>query len=216
MTTIKPMALAAAAALSFAGAAQAQSFEPKAAGRVMLNVRASVVAPTGDDAITTLGGAATGLSAKVSDDVMPTIGVSWFFTDHLALEVIAGTTKHTVKAVGGGTNVKVKETWVLPPVVSLQYHFAPQSRFSPYVGAGVNYMVFWGGKDRNGFQLDVKDGWGASLQAGADYALTGPWSANLDVKKVFFDTPATDAANGLKTKVKLDPWVVSAGLGYRF
>ena len=216
MTTIRTMALAGAAALAFAGAAQAQSFEPKAAGHVMLNVRATVVAPSGSDALTTLGGAATGLKAKVSDDVMPTIGVSYFFTDNIAVEVIAGTTKHTIRAVGGTTNVKVKETWVLPPVVSLQYHFSPQARFSPYVGAGVNYMIFYGGKDRNGFQFDVKDGWGAALQAGADYALTGPWSANVDVKKVFFDTRATDTATGLTSKVKLDPWVVSAGVGYRF
>lgn len=216
MTTIRTLAFAGAAMLACAGAAQAQSFQPKAAGHVMLNVRASVVAPAADDALTTLDGAATSLKAKVSDDVMPTVGVSYFFTDNLAVEVIAGTTRHTIKAVGGATSVTVKETWVLPPVVSLQYHFAPQARFSPYVGAGVNYMVFYGGKNRNGFQLDVKDGWGPALQAGGDYALSGPWSANLDVKKVFFDTRATDRVNGLTSKVRLDPWVVPAGVGYRF
>lgn len=214
--TIRTMALAAAAAVTFAGAAQAETFSPKAAGRILLNVRASVVAPDGDSALTTLAGAPTGLTAKVGDDLMPTLGLSYFFTDHLAVEVIAGTTRHTVKAVGGGTDVKVKETWVLPPVVSLQYHFAPEARFSPYVGAGVNYMLFYGGKDRNGFDFEIKNGWGAALQAGADYALQGPWSANVDVKKVFFDTSAIDASAGLKTKVKLDPWVVSAGAGYRF
>jgi outer membrane protein len=36
------------------------------------------------------------------------------------------------------------------------------------------------------------------------------------VKKIFFDTKATDTTNGVKSKVKLDPWVVSAGVGYRF
>ena len=53
-------------------------------------------------------------------------------------------------------------------------------------------------------------------QAGADYAIAGPWSANLDVKKVFFDTTATDSVAGLRSKVKLNPWVISAGVGYRF
>ncbi len=96
---------------------------------------------------------------------MPTIGLSYFFTDNLAVEIIAGTTQHTVKAVGLGTNVKVKETWVLPPTATLQYHIAPSSKISPYVGAGVNYMFFYGGSDKNGFSLRIKDGFGLAIQS---------------------------------------------------
>lgn len=214
--TTTTMALAAATVLALAGAAQAQTFEPKAAGHIMLNVRVTDVAPDAGDKITTLAGADTGLKAKVSDSVMPTIGLTYFFTDHVGAELVLGTTKHTVKAVGGTTDVKVKDTWVLPPVLVLQYHFMPKARFSPYVGAGVNYMIFYGDKDRNGFHLKLKDGWGEALQLGADYAIQGRWSANVDVKKIYFDTRATDAVNGVKSKVNLDPWVVSAGVGYRF
>ncbi|MET0274013.1 MAG: OmpW family outer membrane protein [Phenylobacterium sp.] len=214
MTKIRLALIASAVAL--AGAAQAEDFQPKAAGVRLLNVRLTEVAPDAGDKITTLAGAATGLKAEVSDDVMPTIGLSYFLTDHIAIEVIAGTTKHTVRAVGPGLDVKVKETWVLPPVVSAQYHFAPAARVSPYVGAGVNYMLFYNDSDKNGFQLKLKDGFGLALQAGADVALSGPWSANLDVKKVFFDTTATDTRNGVKSKVNLDPWVLSAGVGYKF
>ena len=147
---------------------------------------------------------------------MPTLGLTYFLTDNLAIEAIAGTTQHEVKAVGPGTDVKVHETWVLPPVVSLQYHFAPQAKVSPYVGAGINYMIFYGGEDENGFKVDIDDGFGYALQAGVDVALQGPWSANLDVKKVFFETDASINGGALKSKVKLDPWVVSAGFGYKF
>ena len=49
-----------------------------------------------------------------------------------------------------------------------------------------------------------------------DVALKDRWSANLDVKKVFFETDASVNNGALKTKVKLDPWVVSAGVGYKF
>ena len=56
----------------------------------------------------------------------------------------------------------------------------------------------------------------AALQAGVDVALQGPWSANLDVKKMFFETDASINGGALKSKVKLDPWVVSAGFGYKF
>lgn len=208
--------LAAGLALTLAGAAQAQEFQPKSAGTTMLNVRVTSVDPEAGDPITTLAGAATGLRAEVNADVMPTIGLSYFFTDNVAVEVIAGTTKHTVTAKGPATDLKVKETWVLPPVVSLQYHFAPAAKVSPYVGAGVNYMIFYNGSDKNNFDLDIDNGFGFALQAGVDVAVSGPWSANLDVKKVFFETDATDNRNGVKSKVKLDPWVVSAGFGYKF
>jgi len=32
---------------------------------------------------------------------------------------------------------------VLPPTVTLQYHFMPQSRFSPYVGVGMTVAFFY-------------------------------------------------------------------------
>ena len=208
----------AVAIFAFVGAAQAQDQAPtpKHKGLVMLNVRATDVAPTGSDPILTAAGAASGLSAKVGDSWAPTIGLSYFLTDNVAVEVIAGTTRHTVSAVGPATNVQVHKTWVLPPVVTLQYHFAPAARFSPYVGAGVNYMLFYSGTDLNGFKVDLGNGFGAALQAGADIALTGPWSLNLDAKKVFFKTDASINGGALKSKVGLNPWVLSAGIGYKF
>lgn len=212
----KIFAAAAVAALAVAGAAQAEDFAPKGKGDIVLNVRITDVAPQGTDPITTLAGGATTLRADATYDVMPTIGLTYFFTDNIAVEAIAGTTNHSVKAKGPGVDLKIKETWVLPPIVTLQYHFAPQSRVSPYVGAGVNYMLFYSGEDKNGFALKIKDGFGTALQAGVDVALQGKWALNLDAKKVFFDTKAVDKINGVKTKVTLDPWVLSAGIGYRF
>lgn len=207
---------AAVTALAAAGAAQAQDFQPKAKGGVVLNVRITDVAPTGSDPITTLAGASTGLRADVDYDVMPTIDVTYFLSDNLAVEAIAGTTQHTVRAKGPATDIKVKDTWVLPPVVTLQYHFAPAARVSPYVGAGVNYMLFYGGDDKNGFHVKLDDGFGAALQAGVDIATRERWTVNLDAKKIFFETDAVDRVSGIKSKVTLNPWVLSAGVGYRF
>jgi len=210
------LALAGVAALASAAAAHAEDFTPKAAGMVVLDVRLSDVVPADKDNLTTLAGAATGLKTKTNDSVMPTLGVTYFFTPNWAVEAIAGTTHHTVKAVGGATNVEVKDTWVLPPVVALQYHFMPAAKVSPYVGAGVNYMLFYSGKDKNGFQFKVDNGFGEALQAGVDVAMTGRWTLNADLKKVFFQTKATDTKNGVKSTINLDPWVASVGVGYRF
>lgn len=215
MTAIR-YALAGVAALALAGTAQAQEFQPKEKGLLMLNVRATGVMTDADDPILTAAGAATGLNVNVKDDVMPTIGLTYFLTDNVAVEVIAGTTRHEIRAEGPGVDVEVHKTWVLPPVVSLQYHFAPAAKVSPYVGAGVNYMIFYSGEDQNGFDVELDNGFGLALQVGVDVALQGPWSANLDVKKVFFETDANINNGALKSDVKLDPWVVSAGFGYKF
>jgi len=219
MTTSKTLALALLAGLATVTAAHAEDQTapaPKAKGDIVLNVRVTGVLPDAGDPILTAAGAATGLRAEVKDDYKPTIGLSYFLSDKLAVEVIAGTTQHTVKAVGGTTNVEVHKTWVLPPVVSLQYHPFPDAKFSPYVGAGLNYMLFYGSKDKNGFKVKLDDGFGYALQVGADVPLTARYNLNVDVKKVWFDTDASINGGALKSKVKLDPLVASVGLGYRF
>ncbi|HUO22510.1 MAG TPA: OmpW family outer membrane protein [Caulobacteraceae bacterium] len=215
---MKTLLLAASAALAMTAAttAQADDFQPEQAGHWMLNVRVTDVAPAANSSINTAAGAASGLKVQVSQSVVPTLGLNYFFTNNLAIEIIAGASDHTIKAQGPGTNVAVHDTWVLPPVVALQYHFLPDQRISPYVGAGVNYMIFFAGQDKYGFKVKVPDGFGGAVQGGVDVALSGRWSANVDVKKVFFRTDASINNGTLKSTVNLDPLVVSAGLGYRF
>lgn len=210
------LALAAVLALGAAGAAQAQEFEPKQQGTFMVNTRLTVVAPDEDAPILTAAGADSGLDAAVDEDWKPTLGLTYFLTDHVAAELILGTTNHEIRAQGGATDVAVHETWVLPPTLSVQYHFAPTQRVSPYVGAGINYMLFYSGEDKNGFTVDLDDGFGYALQAGVDIALHDKWSLNADVKKIFFETDASINGGALKSNVELDPWVVSVGFGYKF
>lgn len=217
--TLKTLALAAVAFSAFAGAAEAQTTTawtaPKA-GDWLVTGRVTNVSSSTDAAITTAAGAASGLHVDVGDSTMPTLGFTYFITDHWAVEGILGTTKHEIRAQGGATDIAVHETWVLPPVVTLQYRPLTSGRFSPYVGAGVNAMIFYGGDDRNGFKVDLEDSLGLAAQAGADIGLTGPWSLNLDVKKVWVSTDASINAGALKSDVDLDPWVVSIGVARKF
>lgn len=189
---------------------------PKKAGQIVVAARLTTVAPSEKGDIVTAGGAATGLHVDADNSTVPTLGFSYFFTDHVAVEAILGTSKHTIKAVGPSTDIEVHDTWVLPPVIALQYHFNPAGKVSPYVGAGVNFMDWYSGKDKNGFTVRLKNGGGTALQAGVDIALKGRWALNVDVKKVFYKTDATINGGALTSKVKLDPTVASVGLAYRF
>lgn len=215
---MKPLlsAAAALAVLAAAGAAQAQDFTPKHAGMWVVDARATGVIPDESGDIVTAGGVDTGLDVAIGDSWVPTLGITYFATDNVAVDVTLGTSHHDISAAGPGPDIKVHDTWVIPPVVTLQYHFQPQARFSPYVGAGINAMIFYNGDDRNGFTVDLDDGVGAAVQVGADYALQGPWTLNLDVKKVWFDTDASINGGALRSDVSIDPWVVSIGFGRRF
>lgn len=212
----KTLALAALAACAFTTAANAQDWTPPKAGDWLIAGRISNVSSSTDAGVQTAAGADTGLNVEVGDSTMPTLGFTYFLTDHWAIEGILGTTKHEIRAQGPGTDVAVHETWVLPPVVTIQYRPLTEGRFSPYVGAGINAMLFYSGDDRNGFQVDLDDGVGLAAQVGADIGLTGPWSLNVDVKKVWFNTDADINAGALKSDVDLDPWVVSLGFARKF
>lgn len=207
-------ATAAALALAVPGLAGAQSAPAK--GDLIVTARVTSVSSKADNAITTSAGAATGLNVDVGADVMPTLGFTYFLTDKLAVEAILGATQHEIRAQGGATDVAVHKTWVLPPVVTLQYRPISSGAFSPYVGAGVNAMVFFSGKDKNGFKVDLDNALGLALQAGADVGINEQWTLNADVKKVFVKTDAKINGGALKSKVELDPWVVSVGLGRKF
>lgn len=212
---VAAMTLATGAA-SGAAAQTANDWQVARKGDWIVTGRITDVSSRADDSIFTAAGVDTGLNVDVGHDIMPTLGFTYFLTDNISVEAILGATQHQIRAQGGATDVAVHETWVLPPVVTLQYRPMPEARVSPYVGAGINFMLFFDGEDQNGFTVDLEDGFGYALQAGADIAVTGPWTVNLDVKKVWFDTEATINGGALTSDVALDPWVVSVGVGRKF
>jgi len=213
--------IAAAALASFAvvagqASAEDSDFTPKAKGRWVVDLRGTYAAPATDKNAIRKGGEPTGLDAKVSDSVVPTLGLTYFLTDHVAVEAIAGVTRHAVRAVGPGTDVDVYKTWLLPPTVTAQYHFMPKARFSPYLGTGPSAMLFFSGSNKNNFTTKLPSGMGWAAQAGADYALKGHWSLNVDLKKVWYEADAKIDGGALTSRVNLDPWIASVGVGYRF
>jgi outer membrane protein len=185
------------------------------AGTILLRVRAIGIIPqTTSSSISVIGGGVNATSSAA-----PEIDLSYFFTDHIAIEGIAATTHHYISA--GNTaigHVDLGSVWVLPPTVTLQYHFMPESRFSPYLGVGLTAGFFYDSKP-NGptiTKVGYSDALGPAIQAGIDYHIAGPWSANLDVKQIFLNTDARINGGAIVAKTALDPTVVGAGIGYRF
>lgn len=178
--------------------------------RFQIRARALGVVPQ-EDSDVNIGG-----EAHVGNALTPELDLTYFITDHIGVEAIAGTAQHKLTYTG---DVDIGDTWILPPTVTLQYHFTPDNDFSPYLGAGLNYSYFYGEEDGAGMSnLDVEGGFGFALQAGFDYWLTDNWGLNLDVKKIFLDVDADVNAGTtpVHADVDLDPWLVGAGVSFRF
>ena len=103
--------------------------------------------------------------------------------------------------------------------MTLQYHFDDMGGFKPYVGAGVQYIAFFNEGSNIGGSLDIDNAFGFALQAGVDVSLGDGWYLNADVKKIWLDTELTwtdSVAGTVRADVDIDPWIISAGVGYRF
>lgn len=218
---MKKIILASVAALALtATAASAQEFEAPKAGTIKLDVRATGVIADKDAkhaSVTKIAtGADAGFKATVSDDYVPTIGLEYFFTPDVSAELIAGTSFHNVNIKN---SARLSEEGVLPPTLTAKYHFMSSKRISPYVGAGIGYLWFYSEDGQGAYKVHVKDGFGAVAQVGTDIAAKGKWSYNIDLKKIFIEPKAIVSSGGVaaySTKVKLNPWVASVGVGYKF
>jgi outer membrane protein len=190
----------------------------------MIRGRILGVIPDEDTANWNVGGTSFGsaLDASIDNSIVPELDFTYFFNKNLAVELIAGVTPHSIKGTKGpidGTDVG--DVWLLPPTVTLQYHFDLGNGIKPYIGAGVNYTVFFS-EDANGADgysnLKLDNAFGFAAQAGVDIHLEGNWFLNVDVKKIWLDTElSVDTGLGhATTDVDVDPLIVGVGLGYRF
>jgi len=205
---LSPLALSATAFGPQAYAAPDKSdLAPLAKERFQIRGRVLGVVPDESSSVN-IGG-----DVDVSDSLTAELDFSYFFTDHIAAELIAGTARHELDY--GSSNLG--DVWILPPTVTVQYHFTPDQKFSPYVGAGLNYSIFYGESAGTGFSdLNVDNGVGYALQAGADYWLTPNWGLNFDVKKLWLNVDASLNNGAVTADVDLDPWLIGAGVSYRF
>lgn len=195
-------------------------------GDVLVRVRSIIVAPSersGD-----ILPAFPGEKVSVDNSFAPEIDVTYMASDHLGLELIAATTKHSATGKTGTTGGigRLASTWVLPPTLTAQYHFVPAGKVRPYVGAGINYTLFYSEKPTRQLvaavgptkaKLGSSFGWAA--QAGIDIDLTDRVFLNVDVKYIDIDTTArltTTAAGVQRVRINLDPVVAGVGIGMRF
>ena len=216
-TALGAFALA-TALISTSALADEGSFRTKQAGQFNIRARVLTAIPSDGQSIKNQNGSATtgNLRAYVTSDVEPELDLSYFITDNIAIEGIAGWTRHAVKANPGAIDAGTVR--LLPPTITGQYHFFTKERISPYLGAGWNYTFIFDERGGATNQNKFGNATGPAVQAGVDIAITGGLSLNLDVKKIWWVSGSKFSLNNsaLKGTADLNPLLVGIGVGYRF
>ncbi|WP_312186493.1 OmpW family outer membrane protein [Sphingobacterium sp.] len=195
--------------------------------RWQMRLRGVVVMPTESANINTIGG-----DIDINTKLIPELDFTYFFTKNIAAELILGTTKHKVNTVGsdltaiGGSssnNVDLGSVWLLPPTLTAQYHFLPDGPIKPYVGAGINYTIFYSvnaGPTVKNVKYD--NAFGFATQLGLDIKLSDKYFLNLDAKYILLKTDVNvDGSNlapnlSIPAKVDINPFLLGFGVGMKF
>jgi len=186
----------------------------EAAGKILVRVRGIDVIPVESSEITVING-----EANADNAIVPELDFSYFFTENIGMELILATTKHNVVAEKTDLGVvPLGSIWVLPPTLTLQYHFLPRGQVCPYVGVGLNFTIFYNETLPAATVTDISYGgsFGPAFQGGVDVALNDKWDLNLDLKKVLINTNVEINDNAIHADVDLHPWILGAGFRYHF
>ena len=170
----------------------------------------------------------------VDDGTSLTLSGTYMFTRNWAFDILAAWPfSHDIDAKivdnlppGGSSSLAIGETDHLPPTFSVQYHFIPDGKFQPYVGAGLNYTTFFSTDVDSEFadamgatKLSLDDSFGLALQVGADIELNEDWLINLDFRYINIETDAKisfELSPPLSGTVDINPYVYSISVGRRF
>lgn len=197
-------------------------------GKIQIKVLGTGVLPDGK--ITSVNTDIVGLPAdtqtKANDNYVPTIAIEYFFNDNFSIETICCMTQHDVDAVSGLPGAElVSNAKLIPATLTAKYHF-DLNGVKPYVGAGPAYFLWISDKPGAATlplgvtDTDLSDEFGFALQVGFDVPINDEgFGLTVDAKRYFVDTTARWYAGdtlAIETDHKLDPWVVSAGVSYRF
>lgn len=211
-------------AISLGAATPVMAYE---AGDWLIRGRVINVNPNDDSGNLYIGGISSGTEGvKVDDDTVPELDITYMLSRNWGVELILGYSEHTVTTHKSWSALgDVIDSKVLPPTLTLQYHFLPDASIRPYLGVGVNYTYFFDEEvagsvlDIPGAKVKLDSSWGLAAQAGVDIAINQDWFVNMDVKYIDIDTEAHFSGTPVgsaKITADIDPLVWGIGIGRRF
>lgn len=193
-------------ALGAAGAVQAADHAP-----FLVKVGVADVVPASDNG-TLADGAFT---TDVGNSARPSITFEYLITPNIGVELLAAWPFTNDIRLNGD---KLAAVDVLPPTLSVQYHFLPETGVSPFIGVGVNYTFMFNEDTKgalSGSSLDLDDSWGVAAHFGVDFNVTKSLVITVDGRWIQMENDVKLDGKGIGT-ADINPWVWGLSIGYRF
>ncbi|WP_299567747.1 OmpW family outer membrane protein [uncultured Sulfitobacter sp.] len=160
-----------------------------------------------------------GSEIEITNDTTLSFDVSYFLDSAVAVNFSGGLPASAdLTGANSLAGLPVGETKYGPAILSLQYHFATEASFSPYIGAGIARILFTEERGDAVANFNLKDAWAPALQVGMRYQVSENWFANADIRYTPFETDLSGSLNGapVNGKVSVEPTILNIGFAYRF
>ena len=187
--------------------------------RWQVRFRGVGVVPNESASIGVIGG-----DVSISNALIPELDFTYFLVKNFSANLILGTTRHEVSTINTALgNVDLGKVWLLPPTLTFAYHMPVSAQVQPYVGAGVNYTIFYGVKNGPAIaHTSYKNAFAPAAQLGVDFDISKKLFLNFDVKKLWLNTdarittvPSVAGGATVVADTKIDPWLCSFGVGIK-
>ncbi len=145
-----------------------------------------------------------------------------FWGNSLSTEISATALSHDGRIkLSGVTFTDLGSLDIVPVVATAQWHFARRGRVSPYVGAGVAYVMADDLESENldaigvgKVEVESQVTWAA--QAGLNIALGSRFAIGIDAKYIPYTPDAAPPGDPDKLELDLNPVIFSAGFKLRW
>jgi outer membrane protein len=178
----------------------------------------------------------TGAHAGTSDAA--SFSVEYHITDNFGAALLIGS-PFTSDLIGDDSYSQygvIGKSRPMAPILEARYHlFAPDAKFRPFVGIGVNYTWFADTRLTNptfnatnfgpgsSTHATLSSSWNPTFDVGATYAITKHWSIAASLTYVPMSTTLTTTATTLtgeqivtKLKIRTNPLISLLGVNYTF
>lgn len=154
---------------------------------------------------------------ETPSQLLPTLDVSYFLTDHCSVEVMAGVISNDYRLENSLLgDFKVSHTKSGTVSLVAQYHFRPDAALNPYIGAGVNHTWPISVESAQSVpDISTEALTSPLLDAGLNYRLSEHWYASASMRYVITPTQHF-SGEGFSAKSNTDALTLGAGIGLRF
>ncbi|MBP7148677.1 MAG: OmpW family protein [Acidobacteria bacterium] len=171
------------------------------------------VDPTGDENID------IGFDVKLEPDSATGFGISYErrLTEQMGLEFGLFRSEHDVEASAFGDEMTIGDYSFMPFTVALNFHVARTDTLDFYLAPMVAYVMYGdleANEDFSDDNLKIDDDFGFGAVVGLEVPASGNWAFSAQLK--YLKTTASGEDDGDDAEVDINPWILHAGVAYRF